>query len=151
MKIFKIALVLATLLLSACKETPLYSIDGTATDNPSSVVRVREGSMLLRGLDGKSWDTSKIPNMFSDFLYVMKPGTHTLWGMNIQGGHPLLLENLRCYAINDVELKAGVVYRLNEDKEAVRAILVREDTGAEVASGKLVDQKAAYSEGCNWK
>ena len=150
-KSFLLSLLATALLVSACNRQPMHSVDGASIDDSSSIVRLREGSMLLRGLDGKVWDATKIPNMFSDFTYVFTPGQHTLWGMNIQGGHPLLLESLRCYAIDNVELKAGVVYRLNEDKNAARAILVREDTGVEVASGKLVDTKSAYTETCNWK
>ncbi len=107
--------------------------------------------MLLRGLDANRLDATKIPNPFTDFMYVFQPGTHTLWGKNIQGGHALFPENLRCYAISNVELKAGVVYRLDEDKDMPRAILKREDTGEQVAIGRLVDRKAAFTEDCNWK
>jgi len=150
-KILNIALVLFALLLSGCKQPTLYPIDGASTENTASVVRIREGSMLLRGLDEKPLDTTKLPNPFSEYLFVLKPGMHSLWGMNIQGGHALFPEALRCYVIADVELKAGVIYRLNEDKEIRRVILTREDTGAEVATGKLVDQKAAFTDSCNWK
>lgn len=150
-KRFLLCLAAMVLLVSACNRQPLHPLDGASTDDKGSIVRLREGTMLLRGLDGKVWDATKIPNPFSDFLYAFTPGQHTLWAMNIQGGHPLLLESLRCYVIENVELKAGVVYRLNEDKTVARAVLVREDTGAEVASGKLVDTKSAYTETCNWK
>lgn len=151
-KIFNIALVVATLMLAACNKQPaLYSIDGVSTESTASIVRVREGSMSLRGLDGKPLEISKIPNPFSNFLFAFKPGTHTLWGVNIQGGHVLFPENLRCYVIGEVELMPGVVYRLDEGKDTRRAILTREDTGAQVATGKLVDQKAAYTDSCNWK
>jgi len=150
-KLFKIVLVLSAMLLAGCKQPTLYPIDGASIENTASVVRIREGSMLLRGLDEKPLDTTKLPNPFSDYLFVLSPGMHSLWGMNIQGGHALFPEALRCYVIRDVELQAGVIYRLNEDKEVRRAILIREDTGAQVATGKLVDQKAAFTDLCNWR
>lgn len=149
-KRLSISMALFALLLSGCKQSTLYPIDGASTENTASVVRIREGSMLLRGLDGTPLDTTKLPNPFSDYLFVLKPGTHSLWGMNIQGGHALFPENLRCYVIDDADLKAGVIYRLKEDKEVRRVILSREDTGAQVATGKLVDQKAAFTDSCNW-
>ena len=149
--LFNAALVLSALLLVGCKQPALYPIDGASIESTASIVRIREGSMLLRGLDEKPLDTTKLPNPFSEYLFVLKPGTHSLWGMNIQGGHALFPEALRCYVLSDVELRAGVIYRLNEDKEVRRAILTREDTGAQVAIGKLVDQKAAFTDSCNWK
>jgi hypothetical protein len=146
-----ITLAFAALLLSACKQPQLYSVDGVSTERNASIVRIREGSMLLRGLDGSKLDVMKVSNPFSDFLFALRPGTHSLWGMNIQGGHALFPENLRCYVISNVELKAGVVYRLDEDKELPRALLRREDTGEQIAVGALVDQKSAYTDSCNWK
>lgn len=140
----------AAVLVAACKP-PLHSVNGAKIDSPAEVARLREGTMLLRGVDGKTWTATDVPNPFSDFMYAITPGRHTLWVMNIQGGHPLLLENLRCYVVSDVDLKAGVAYRINEDKDKVRAVLVRDDNGAEMAAGKLVDTKSAYSEACNWK
>ena len=149
-KKFNFLLILVAIFIAGCKQPTLYSIDGVSTENTTSIVQLREGSMLLRGLDRKPLDTTKIPNPFSDYLFAFKPGVHSLWGMNIQGGHALFPENLRCYVISEVELKEGVIYRLEEDKEIPRAILRREDTGAQVATGQLVDQKAAYTDGCNW-
>lgn len=148
---FKTALlILAASLLGACtKVPPVFAVNGVSVENHGAIARIREGSMLLRGVDSKEFDFSKLPNPFADFVYGIEPGTRMLWGKNIQGGHPLVPDKLRCYVL-EANLVAGVIYRLEEDKEKIQAVLKREDTGAQVATGRLVDQHDAYSEGCNW-
>ena len=148
----KAALLLGAIsLLGACsKSPPIVALGGAATDNPAAVARIREGSMQLRGFDGKRFGISETTNPLYNFVYGAKPGAHVLWAMNIQGGHPLMLEGLRCYVI-EANLSPDVTYRLDEDKEAVRAVLKREDNGVQVAIGRLVDRQVAYSEGCKWE
>ena len=105
--------------------------------------------MLLRGIDGKPFGFEELPNPLADVLFVANPGKHTLWMVNIQRGHPLLLSKLRCYVI-EVDLEAGVTYRIDEDVEQVRATISREGTNFPLATGRLVDQKGAYGRGCDW-
>jgi hypothetical protein len=150
-KIYYFSLALILISIFGCARQPtLYPLEGASVDNVAVIARIREGSLLLRGLDRKALDTSKIPNPFSDFIYAVTPGSHVLWGMNIPGGHLLAPEGLRCYVIPDVNLEAGVIYRLDENKERSLAIIKREDTGAEIATGRIVDRKAAFTEGCKW-
>lgn len=149
---FKIALlVFAALLLGACQKSPkLYPLAGAPTDNPMKVAQIIEGSMLLRGVDGKRFGFSEIPNPLADILFVVKPGKHTFWMINIQRGHPMFLGDLRCYVI-EADLEAGVTYRIDEDLDQIRAIIRREGSSDPLAIGRLVDQKEAYGNGCEWK
>lgn len=147
---FKLALVALALCLSACNDPKTIPLGNTPIDNPKAVALVREGSMFLRGFDKKRMELKEMPNPMGNFLFALTPGTHSLLAMNIQSGHLVPLENMRCYII-EAELKAGVIYRLNEDKKKNRAVLVREDSGAEVASSPMVDKQSALFGMCNWK
>jgi len=146
------SLFLAAFFLSACSDRPrLFPVEGAPTGNPSSVAQIREGSLLLRGLDRKKFDISTIPNPTSDFVYAIQPGIHTLWGMNIPGGHPLFPEGLRCYTITDVTLEPGVIYRIDESREQAMATIKREDTGTVIGRGQMVDRKSAFTDACKWE
>lgn len=148
----KIALLIAaTIMLSACgkKTRDMVPIGEVSIENPAKVATIREGSMLMRGLDGKRIEFSEIPNPFSDYVYAVKPGRHTLLLKNIQGGHPLMLDGLRCYVIT-VDLEPGVSYYIDEDQDSVRAVIRYGKTGDWITTGPLVDKKEAYSGACDW-
>ena len=106
--------------------------------------------MLMRGIDRKRFDFKDIQNPFSDFLYAVPPGRHEFLAMNVQSGHLVPTESMRCYIL-EADLQAGVVYRLVEDKDKWRASLVREKDGQEVAIGKMVDHQSSFGKPCDWK
>lgn len=144
-----VVLLLASFLF-ACKKSPdEYPLAGAPVGKASETARIREGSMFLRGLDDQRLDSLKLPNPFSDYVYVIYPGRHKLMGMNIQSGHFISPSDLRCYSL-EAELSPGVEYILDEDKSRERALLKRRDTGAVVASGEKYEQKGAYVGPCNW-
>ncbi|WAW10196.1 hypothetical protein NB640_00535 [Oxalobacter vibrioformis] len=136
--------------LFACKKAPAeYPLAGAPIGKPAETARIKEGSMLLRGLDDERLSSLELPNPYADYVYVIKPGRHRLMGMNIQSGHVLIPTDLRCYSL-EAELLPGVDYLLVEDKEKEMAHLKREDTGAIVASGEKYEQKDPYSGACTW-
>ncbi len=146
-----LVLAIAALTLVACKQQPrMIPLGGAPDSDHRAVARIKEGSMLLRGADKKRLELSQIPNPFSDAVFALLPGKHDLLAMNIQSGHLIPTENMRCYII-EAELKAGVLYRLDEDKVKMRAILVRDDSGAEVASADVSERNSAFGNPCDWK
>ena len=128
----------------------MVSLGGAAIDDPVAVARLREGSMSIRGIDQNRMKPEDLQNPFKDFVYAVTPGKHSLLVMNIQSGHVIPTENMRCYII-DAQFEANVSYRIDEDKANWRAVLTREDGGAEVASAKLADQQSAFGNPCHWK
>ena len=144
-------ILLALYSVTACKKSPLlYPVGDTPVDDPGNTVRIQEGTMLLRGIDQLRIDGAKIPNPFSDFVFVVMPGKRTLLTKNIQTGIVYSPENLRCYRLT-AELLPGVDYVLDEDRDRHLALLKRADTKDVVATGNKVDEKAAYTKECNWQ
>lgn len=148
------ALLVVAVCLAGCGQQKGYSkmisLDGVPIDNPSLVARIREGSMYVRGIDHKRMQTQDIQNPFTDFVYVVRPGHHALLLMNIQSGHIIPTENMRCYIV-DAELKADITYRVDEDKSNWLAVIKREDTGEPVGSAKIAVQDSAFGNPCDWK
>ena len=70
--------------------------------------------------------------------------------MNIQGGHIVMPEDLRCYKI-EADLQPGMEYMIAEDKERHLAYVKRKDNGVRIATAKPFETQVAYSGGCNWK
>ena len=70
--------------------------------------------------------------------------------MNIQGGHIMMPEDLRCYKI-EADLEAGMHYMMAEDKDRQIAYIKRADTDVRIATAKPFETQTAYSGGCNWK
>lgn len=151
-KFFQAGLVLLVVLTACSKggSEKMIALGGASIDNPAAVARVREGSMQVRGIDQQRMKPEDIQNPFSNFVYAISPGKHSLLVMNIQSGHVIPTENMRCYIL-DAQLEANVAYRVDEDKANWRAVLKREVSGTEVASTKLVDQQSAFGNPCNWK
>ena len=149
---YKLLLALAVFSLFGCGRQPMvFPLEGASVENRAEITLIKDGTLQLRGLDRNALDIHKIPNPFSDFVYGVKPGLHTLWGMNIPGGHPLAPDGLRCYVIADVQTEPGVTYLLDEDRVNKLAIIKRQDTGVQIAAGPMVDQRAAFTEICNWQ
>ncbi|MEA5098594.1 MAG: hypothetical protein VB032_08685 [Burkholderiaceae bacterium] len=148
--IFRMLLLVAALGLAACSRPALVPLGGVSIDNRDAVAQIREGSMFLRGLDKKRLELKEMPNPMGNYVFAVSPGQHALLAMNIQAGHVIPYEGMRCYIL-EADMKAGVTYRLDEDKEKQRAVLKREDTGVEVAAGEMVSQQSAYSDVCQWK
>ncbi|MDL2283602.1 hypothetical protein LJC19_00405 [Oxalobacter sp. OttesenSCG-928-P03] len=126
-----------------------YPLAGAPVGKPAETARIKEGSMFMRGLDDQRLDSLKLPNPYSDYVYVIKPGHHKIMGMNIQSGHVISPTDLRCYSL-EAELLPGVDYILMEDKEKELAVLKREDNGTVIATGEKYEQKDAYVGPCNW-
>lgn len=134
----------------SCKKAPAeFSLAGAPVGKQAETARIKEGSMLLRGLDDERLDSFKLPNFFSDYVYVIHPGRHRLMGMNIQTGHALAMSDLRCFSM-EADLLPGVDYILDEDKKRDMALLRRADTGVVVATGEKYEQKDAYVGPCTW-
>lgn len=151
----KAALVLTLVWMGGCAhmQQSLISLDGAPVDDLSQVARLSENAthpLLLRGLDQTPLDTVRIPGGFSDYIYVLKPGRHTLWVTSLPYGHPLIPQKIRCYEI-EAELAAGTRYRLEEDSGGKEARVLRDDTGERVASGGLVDEHWVFSGSCRWQ
>lgn|GEM_PF-1373989 len=144
------AVLLAACFLFGCQKKPdEYPLAGAPIGKPAETARIKEGSMFLRGLDDQRLDSLKLPNPYSDYVYVISPGRHRLMGMNIQSGHFIAPSDLRCYSL-EAELQPGVEYLLDEDRQQQRALLKRADTGIIVASGEKYEQKEAYVGFCTW-
>jgi hypothetical protein len=135
--------------LSACKKPDEYPLAGAPTGKPAETARIMEGSMFLRGLDDQRLESLKLPNPYSDYVFVIKPGRHRLMAMNIQSGHFLMPTDLRCYRM-EADLLPGVDYILIEDRDNDKAVLKRQDNGKVVATGDKYEQKGAYVGACEW-
>ena len=148
-------LVLIVLWLNGCALLPqsYISVDGSPVTELSRVAQVSEDSkqpLLLRGLDRVPLDTLRTPSALNRYVYVMKAGRHTLWVMSMPYGHPLIPQRIRCYVI-DMELVEGVRYRLEDDPDEKRALVLRDDTGERVALGRMVDEAWVFQRSCRWE
>lgn len=147
----KVMIIAAALALTACKPQPkMIPLGGASADDPAVVARVKEGTMLMRGLDGKRLELNETANPFSDAAFAILPGQHELIAMSIQSGHFIPTENMRCYILK-ANLEAGVLYRLDEDRESFRAILRRNDSGMEVASTSVMEKRESFGTPCGVK
>ena len=136
--------------LLGCKSKPFeLPLAGAPVGKPDQTARIQEGSMLLRGLNEERLSSVELPNPYSNYIYVVNPGRHTLLGINIQTGHFLMPTDLRCYSL-EVTLLPGVEYILNEDKNNDQAVIKRTDTGEVVATGEKFEQRRAYTGVCDW-
>jgi len=151
----KAVLVLIVMWLSGCAhmQESLIPLEGAPVDDLSQVAQLSEGSsqpLLLRGLDQTPLDTGRIPSGFSDHVYVLKAGRHTLWVMSMPYGNPLIPQKIRCYVI-EAQLAAGMRYRLEEDSVSKEARVLRDDNGERVALGRLADEPWVFSGSCRWQ
>jgi hypothetical protein len=92
----KSVLMLIVVWLSGCAHVSpsLISIDGSPVDDLSKLALIVEDSdypLLLRGIDGIPLKTMRVPNVFSNYAYVMKAGPHILWVRDVPYGHPVVL------------------------------------------------------------
>ena len=141
--------------LSGCTHISgsFISLDGSPGNDLSLVAQIVEDAdypVLLRGLDGIPLKSVRVPNDFNKYAYLMKPGHHVFWVMNAPYGHPLVPQKIRCYVIQ-VELEQSTRYRLKEDSVIKRALLLRDDTGAVVSIGQLVDEPWVFLRSCRWQ
>lgn len=140
---------LVFLTLAACQKPSHISVDGAPLHAPQKTAFLQEGSLHFRGLDGKHLDLRDTPNPYANVLYVLTTGEHEIFAMNIQGGHIVMPENLRCYKIK-ANFEAGVEYVMAEDKDAQIAYIKRKDNDQRIATAKPFDDQTAYSGGCIW-
>lgn len=150
------ALVLVVFWLGGCTRIPVSFIplDGAPANDLSQVVQIvqdEDSPVLLRGLDGIPLEFVRVPNDFNKFTYLIKPGRHVLWVTNVPYGHPLIPQKWRCYVVQAPELAQGTRYRLREDVGEKKALLLRDDTGATVSTGQLVDEPWIFWRGCRWE
>jgi hypothetical protein len=147
------ALMLAGAGLGGCAHAPsLIPLNDAPLDDPARVARLNERAknpLLLRGIDRQPLQTLRTPASWNDYDYVLKSGTHTLWLKSMPYGYPPIPQRIRCYVI-EVELAGGVRYRLEENPGQRRALLLRADTGEQVASGPLIDEPWVFSRDCRW-
>jgi len=151
----KAVLVMVVSWLNGCALLPqsYISVDGSPITELSRMAQVSEDSkqpLLLRGLDRVPLDTLRTPSALNRYVYVMKAGRHTLWVMSMPYGHPLIPQRIRCYVI-DMELVEGVRYRLEDDPDEKRALVLRDDTGERVALGRMVDEAWVFQRSCRWE
>ena len=148
-------LVLGAFWLSGCAHISesFIPIDDSPVNDLSLVAQIVEDPdypVLLRGLDGIPLKSVRVQNDFFRYAYLLKPGHHVLWVMNAPYGHPLVPQKMRCYVI-EAELGQGARYRLKEDIGMKKALLLRDDTGATVSSGQLVDEPWVFLRSCRWQ
>jgi hypothetical protein len=62
---------------------------------------------------------------------------HAFWSL-------LIPQKIRCYEI-ELQLAAGMRYRLEEDPDSKEAWVLRDDTGECVARGRLADEHRVFS------
>ena len=136
--------------LTACSKPRQIAINGAPLNKPDETEILQEGSLFFRSLDGRHIDISDTPNPYENVVYVVTSGKHVIGAMNIQGGHIIMPEDLRCYKIEAV-LEPGVEYRIAEDKDNMVAYVKRKDNDQRIASARPFDKQTAYSGGCNWK
>lgn len=150
-------LLLFACFLSGCSSVSpsLIPLDGSPVNDPSKVALITEDTdypLLLRGLDGIPLKTMRVPNAFHNYAYIMKSGPHTLWLRDVPYGHPVFasFEKAHCYVM-EVELVQGMKYRLREDVELKKALLIDDATGQTIAMGELVDEPWIPARGCRWR
>ena len=146
---------LVSCFLAGCAHVPesRVSLDGSQITDLTKVALIEEDKShpaLLRGLDGVELDSMRIPNAFGQYVYVVSAGRHALWVTDMPYGHPLIPQRRRCYTIR-ADLSKGVRYRLKEDANMKKALLVRTDTGETVSTGELVDEPWVFSRPCKWQ
>ncbi len=151
----KWTMVFVALWVIGCAHGPrsFVPIGGAPSDAPSQVAQIVEDEdypALLRGLDGEMLHSMRVPSDIWKYAYLLQPGPHLLWVMNMPYGHPLIPQRIRCYVIR-AELEPGVCYRLVEDPRAQRALLLKEGTQETVASGPMVDHPWVFLRGCRWQ
>ena len=143
-------ILLSFFILAACSKPRQIAVNGAPLHEPSKTAILQEGSLFFRGLDGKHLDLSDTPNPYDNVVFVVTAGKHVIGAMNIQGGHIVMPEDLRCYKI-EADLQPGMEYMIAEDKERHLAYVKRKDNGVRIATAKPFETQAAYSGGCNWK
>jgi len=153
-RMFLPTLALAVSLLGGCAHSPpsLIPVNDAPLDDPARVARLNERAkipLLLRGVDQQPLESLRTPASWNDYDYVLKAGKHTLWVKSMPYGYPPIPQRIRCYVI-EVELVGGMRYRLMEELSPKRALLLRADTGEQVASGPLVDEPWVFSRTCRW-
>ena len=148
--VLKACVCLSFLMLAACSKPRQIAINGAPLHEPSKTAILQEGSLFFRGLDGKHLDLADTPNPYDHVVYVLTSGRHVIYAMNIQGGHIMMPEDLRCYKI-EADLEAGMHYMMAEDKDRQIAYIKRADTDVRIATAKPFETQTSYSGGCNWK
>ena len=153
-RMFLPTLALTVSLLGGCAHSPpsLIPVNDAPLDDPARVARLNERAknpLLLRGVDQQPLESLRTPSSWNDYDYVLKAGKHSLWVKSMPYGYPPIPQRIRCYVI-EVELVGGMRYRLMEELSPKRALLLRADTGEQVASGLLVDEPWVFSRTCRW-
>lgn len=143
-------ILLSFVLLAACSKPRQIAVNGAPLHEPSKTAILQEGSLFFRGLDGKHLDLSDTPNPYDNVVFVVTAGKHVIGAMNIQGGHIVMPEDLRCYKI-EADLQPGMEYMIAEDRDRHLAYVKRKDNGVRIATAKPFETQVAYSGGCNWK
>ncbi len=150
-----LALGAIVLWLSACTHLPrtLVAVDDAPVDNLADVAQLVEDDddpLLLRGFDGAALPSLRVPSLLNRYAYVVRAGHHALWVVGTAYPHPLIPQRLHCYVI-EAKFAAGARYRLWEDVATRSALLLNDDTGTPVATGRLVDEPWVFLRGCHWQ
>jgi hypothetical protein len=150
-----LALLLASAVLAACAPLThsLVALDGADTGNLATVSLLDNDAsqpLLVRGIDSHPIDAIRIPSVFRDWSFVVKPGPHRLWLSSVPHGHPFVLQSIRCYAM-EVVLAPGARYILRDDPWHERALLLRPGNDQPAAVGTLVDKPFVFERACRWQ
>jgi hypothetical protein len=149
-------LVLLTIIAGGCTHgsRSLIAIDGSSTNDISVVAQITEDRnhpLLLRGLDGVSLGSMRVPNLlFGEYSYVVKSGRHVFWLKSMPYGHPFIPQRIRCYTMQ-ADLEKGTRYLLREEADVKRALLLKEETGETLSMGELVDEPWVFLRECKWQ
>lgn len=152
--LYKSMLLLLIFTLPGCASVSrtLISLDGSQTTDLSQVsliIEDQDNPALLRGVDGVPIKTMRVPSVFGNYAYVIRPGSHVLWLKGSPYPHPLLPQHIRCYTMH-VVLQQGVRYILVEEIRNKKAKLVRENTRETISYGALVDEPLVFKRECKW-
>lgn len=150
----RLALLLASAMLAACAPLThsIVSLDGADTGDLAAVAVLDNDDrqpLLVRGIDGRPIDAIRVPSVFRDWSFVVKPGPHRLWLSGVPHGHPFVPQFIRCYAM-DVVLAPGERYILRDDPWHDRALLLHPGSDQPAAVGALVDKPFVFERSCRW-
>lgn len=141
-------------MLAGCAplSSSIVSLDGADARDPSAVATIGIDGwrpLIVRGVDGRLVRGLCLESALRSCTFVAAPGRHTLWVTSTPAGIPLIVQSIRCYAI-EVVLAAGSRYTLRDDPERATAVVLVQGSTEPVAVGRLVDQPLVIGRGCRW-
>lgn len=148
-------LALAASALAGCAPfwNSIVALDGAGAHDPSSVATIgidARHPLILRGIDGRRVPGTCVQSALRSCTFLAAPGRHTLWASSVPAGIPLIVQSIRCYAI-EVVLAPGSRYTLREDPGRDLAVALGPGSTEPLAIGRLVDKPLVIERNCRWR